>query len=508
MRPWVPRSVRMCLRAVRRAGGPRARAQILDALRTTLSHPGALASTLALAALVSFVPHPAFGIARAADPPAAFTLPVTESQLANGLTLLLYEDHRIPYVSVEVRYRVGSGEDPPGRSGFAHLFEHIMLQGSRHVPEDTGMRQLEEAGALERNGNTSADFTHYHETVPANEIDLALWIESDRMGFLLDNLTPESFSNQRAVVEAELRRGFESVPYGWNRRFVLENLYPASNRYHRLSIGSIADLDAATLDEAKAFYRTWYRPNNAVLCIAGDFDQSKVHARVDRYFGPIPARALPARSAPEPVVLDAETVVDVAAAVELPRLIVAWPTPRSWTADDANLQLAGRILGEGEGSALTRRLVQKDKTAQKVRAWQQSVHLGSMFLVEATPRVGRSVDELLLAIDDEIARLGQAGPSDDEVARLKSGTQASFIFDNLHLWDRSYTLTDYRLFIGKADYLAEYMARFAAVTPESVRRSVLRYLPKSARVVERIVPTPGAPIAGEVRHVSERRSSP
>jgi zinc protease len=441
--------------------------------------------------------------------PTPIALPVSQSRLANGLTLVLHEDHRVPQVSVEVRYGVGSAEDPPGRSGFAHLFEHIMLQGSKHVPEDMGLRYLEDAGATERNGNTSSDFTRFHETLPSNELALALWIESDRMGFLLDNLTDQTFQNQRDVVKAELRQTFESVPYGWEMPIVYEHIYPPSHPYHRPIIGKAADLDAATLEDVRTFFRTWYGPNNAVLTIAGDVDAVRARALVDEYFGPILARPAPPRTVPTPVVLGGEIVVDVAADVELPRLIVAWPTAPGWSADDADVQLASRLLSTEHASRLHRQLVERDRLAQSVDAGQWSARLSSIFFVKATARRGHTTDELLAAIDEQIAKLGSEGPSQEEIARLQDATRSAWFVFRAELGrERAAMFGEYSLMTGRADFLAQDMARFDAATPESVRRSVVRFLRKSARVVERIVPMRGAPIAGEVRSVSTREAAP
>jgi predicted Zn-dependent peptidase len=439
------------------------------------------------------------------SPRDSIDLDVTEIRLLNGLTVILHEDHRAPRVSVDVHYRVGSSDDPPGRSGFAHLFEHLMLQGSKHVPEDMAFRYLEQAGATLRNANTGEDVTYYYETVPSHELELALWIESDRMGFLLDHLNEQTFSNQRDVVKAELRRSIESQPYGWEMRILLEHVYPPSHPYHRITIGTLADLDAATVQEVRTFFRTWYRPNNAVLTIAGDFVSGRAKALVDQYFGPIPARPVPLRSEPDPVLLKGETLVDVAADVELPRLLIAWPTPRSWSAADANLQFVGKLLGEGEASRLHRRLVGEAKIAQSVEAWQGCNRLSSTFVVTATPRAGHSVDELLPIIDEELARLKQEGPSDAELARMQGETRSWFVFQ---AEGSRLGFADYRLFKGMADYLPEDMARFERTTLESVRRSASRWLPKNARVVERITPVKGAPIAGEVRKVSIRGATP
>jgi predicted Zn-dependent peptidase len=368
-----------------------------------------------------------------------------------------------------------------------------------------GMRYLEEAGATERNGSTGQDASRFFETVPAGELELALWIESDRMGFLLENLTERSFANQRAVVDAELRRSYESVPYGWTWRFLDESLYPEGHPYRRLTIGRSGDLAAARLDEASAFFRTWYVPDNAVLVIAGDFEAGRALALVDKYFGPIPARSLPARPAIPPVApLDHETVVDVAANVETPKVVIAWPTPASFTGDDANLQIAARVLGAGAGSLLFRRLVRGAEIAEKVSVTQSSHPLSSVFSVEILARRGHSLDEVVAAVDDVIAAFQRAGPADVDLERAKSYELARFVFDAENRIERAHALARYRLFTGSADFLDRDMARFEGATRESVRQAAAVWLPRGGRVVEGIAPSKTAPVAGELQTVVTR----
>src|SRR5580698_1984507 len=260
------------------------------------------------------------GLATAAGPDAdasKITLASRTTRLANGLQVVLHEDHRTPIVAVDVWYHVGSKDEAEGRHGFAHLFEHMMFQGSKHVPEDTYFRYLERAGASNVNGSTSEDRTNYFETVPRNRLELALWLESDRMGFLLDHVDQQTFAGQRDVVKNERRQNYENAPYGLVVKYVDEALFPPSHPYHHLTIGSPADLDAATLADVRRFFRTWYVPNNATLVIAGD----------------------------------------VEAGVELPRVVISWPTPPFFAAGDAELDLLARVLSAGKTSRLYKRLV-------------------------------------------------------------------------------------------------------------------------------------------------------
>ncbi len=250
-------------------------------------------------------------------------VPFASYRLANGLQVVLHEDRRTPIVTVNIWYHVGSKDEPAGKNGFAHLFEHVMFQGSRHVPEDTFFRDLQSAGASEVNGTTNFDRTNYFETLPANRLELALWLESDRMAFLLDHVDNMTFTSQRDVVLNERRQNYENTPYGLVPQFLSAALFPAGHPYHLLTIGSPEDLARATLDDVKAFFRTWYVPNNATLVVAGDFDAAKTKALVEQYFGPIPGRPAPPRTSPPPVSLAGETRLDLEAGVELPRVYVA-----------------------------------------------------------------------------------------------------------------------------------------------------------------------------------------
>ncbi|PIE05634.1 MAG: peptidase M16, partial [Sorangium cellulosum] len=256
------------------------------------------------------------------------TLVVQQTTLSNGLEVLLHEDHTTPTVSVNLWYHVGSKDEAEGRNGFAHLFEHLMFQGSKHVGEDQFFMYLERAGASDKNGTTSLDRTNYYETVPSNQLELALWLESDRMGFLLDHVDQKTFVSQRSVVLNERRQNYVDAPYGMVAKFIQERLYPAGHPYHKLTIGSPKDLNAATLNDVRNFYKTYYAPNNATLVVAGDFVPDSAMELIRKYFGPIPKAPEPSvASTPQPVQISGEKVVYVEASVELPRVYIAYATP-------------------------------------------------------------------------------------------------------------------------------------------------------------------------------------
>jgi zinc protease len=453
----------------------------------------ALALVLALPVALSAVEL------RAADPDAAkITLPFRDSVLGNGLRVVLHEDHAAPLVAVSVWYHVGSKDEAPGRHGFAHLFEHVMFQGSKHVPEDTYFRDLERVGASNINGTTNSDRTNYYETVPRNRLELALWLESDRMGFLLEHVDNQTFAGQRDVVKNERRQNYENAPYGMVPQFIAEALYPPAHPYHHLTIGSPQDLDAATLDDVKQFFRTWYVPNNATLVVAGDIDPDATLDLVTKYFAPIPGGTLPERPPPARVELAGQTRVDVEAGVELGRVAVVWPTPPNYAPGDGELDLVARALIAGGTSRLYKRLVYDDQIAQDVSANQSSQQLASRFEISATAKPGHTPEELLKAIDEELARVRDGGVTDLELGRARTGFLATSAFDLEQVGRRADHLNAYAHYTGVPGFLPRDIARYERATAASLRDAVRTWLPADRRVVVVIRPTKGAPLCGRL----------
>ena len=436
---------------------------------------------------------------RAADPDAAkITLPLRDSVLGNGLRVVLHEDHAAPLVAVSIWYHVGSKDEPTGRHGFAHLFEHVMFQGSKHVPEDTYFRDLERVGGTNFNGTTNSDRTNYYETVPRNRLELALWLESDRMGFLLDHVDNQTFAGQRDVVKNERRQNYENAPYGMVSQFIADALYPPSHPYHHLTIGSPQDLDAATLDDVKQFFRTWYVPNNATIVVAGDIDPDKTLDLVTKYFGPIPPGTLPERPPPPSVQLSGETRVDVEAGVELGRVVTVWPTPANFAPGDGELDLVARALIAGGTSRLYKRLVYDDQIAQDVSAHQSSQQLGSRFEISATAKPGHTPEELLKAIDEELARVRDGGVTDAEIGRARTGFLSTAAFDLEQVGRRADRLNAYAHYTGDPGFLPKDIARYETPTATSLRDAVRTWLPPDRRVVVMIRPVKGAPLCGRL----------
>ena len=458
-----------------------------------------------LAALLVAIPvvlSPAPGARGGPAAPMAPVLAFERFVLPNGLEVILHEDHRTPIVAVNVWYHVGSKDEPAGKNGFAHLFEHVMFQGSKNVGEDMFFKYLERAGASDRNGTTNTDRTNYFETVPSTELATALWLESDRMGFLLDHANDETFKSQRDVVKNERRQNYENAPYGLVVQFIREALYPKDHPYHLLTIGTPGDLDAATFDDVKAFFRTWYLPNNATLVVAGDIDPKATRALITKYFGPIARGAdpKPRASAPAPV-LTAEKRLRVEADVELARLIITWPTPAHFKPGDAELDLVAEVLSSGKTSRLYKRLVYDLQIAQDVSAYQGSSQLGSLFEVAVTLKKGKQPEEVLKLVDEELAKLRAAPPTDDELARAKAKSLSALIFDAEKITSRANAFNQYAQSTGDPGFFAKDLARYERLTAPDLQKAAKDYLPADKRITTIVIPTAGAPRAGRLVQV-------
>jgi zinc protease len=423
------------------------------------------------------------------------TLRYTKHTLGNGLDVLLHEDSDCPIVAVNVWYHVGSKNERPGHTGFAHLFEHLMFEGSQH--HDRGYFQpLQGAGAT-LNGSTNADRTNYWEVVPSNALELALWMESDRMGHLLPALTEAKFSNQRDVVLNERRQNYENRPYGLAPMALLAALFPPEHPYHWTTIGEVADLHAVTLDQVHAFFRRYYHPANASLALAGDFEPDEALALVDRYFGPIEPgdRVAPIR---ETAALAGQTRLYYEDRVELPRIHIAWLTPKMFGAGDAELDLAADLLANGKTSRLYKRLVFEERLATDVSATQNSREMAGYMQLTATASPGHSLAELESVMLEEVARLGTEGPTDDDILCGRVQAEAQFMFRLQTVGGfggKSDQLNAYNVFLGDPDYFDHDLARYHAVTKASLSETLLQYLEPERRVTLSIVPRGRADLA-------------
>jgi len=412
----------------------------------------------------------------------------TKHTLANGLDVLLHEDRACPIVAVNLWYHVGSKNERPGHTGFAHLFEHLMFEGSQHY--DGGYFQpLQGAGAT-LNGSTNADRTNYWEVVPSNALDLALWMESDRMGFLLPALTEAKFSNQRDVVLNERRQNYENRPYGLAAMAMLAALYPPQHPYHWTTIGEIADLEALRLEEVHAFFRRYYHPANASIALAGDIDADAALALVDEYFGEIAAGPLvdPVRAEAS---LPGQIRISLEDRVELPRLYIAWLSPAMFADGDADLDLATDLLANGKTSRLYKRLVFDERIATDVSAAQNSREIGGFVQVTATAAPGHTLVELERVILDEIARLAADGPTELEIERGRMQAESQFVYRLQTVGGfggKSDQLNAYNVFMGDPAYFDRDLARYYGVSASSLRHAVQRCLDPARRVTLSVVP--------------------
>jgi zinc protease len=409
--------------------------------------------------------------------------------LANGLDVLLHEDRACPIVAVNLWYHVGSKNETPGRTGFAHLFEHLMFEGSKH--HDRGyFPPLQGAGAS-LNGSTNADRTNYWEVVPSNALELALWMESDRMGYLLPALTEAKFANQRDVVLNERRQNYENRPYGLAPMAMLAGLFAPDHPYHWTTIGEIADLHAARIDDVRAFFSTYYHPANASLSIAGDIDTDEAFELARAHFEDLPAGPVTAPVRPAPATLDGETRLILEDRVELPRLHISWLSPAMFGDGDAELDLAADVLANGKTSRLYRRLVYDQRIATDVSAAQNSREIAGFLQIAATAAPGHTLAEIERAITDEVRRLAEEGPTADEIERGRVQAETQFVFRLQSVGGfggKSDQLNAYNVFVGEPGYFDRDLVRYQRVTAASLQEAVREHLANSRRVVLSIVP--------------------
>ena len=412
-------------------------------------------------------------------------VPYQQFTLKNGLTVILHQDKSVPVVALNVWYHVGSANERPGRTGFAHLFEHLMFEGSKNVPEGAFDTLLEAAGAS-NNGSTNNDRTNYYIDMPSNALELALYLESDRMGYLLETMSPERVNGQRDVVKNERRQSYENRPYGMASLEIDEMLWPEGHPYSWPTIGHMEDLTAASHEDVVAFFKQYYAPSNASLVIAGDIDFARTRALVEKWFGQLPGSTAPVTpiAAPAAVLsgVKRQTLKDQ---VQLPRLYLGWLTPRAYAPGDAALDLVSSVLTGGKNSRLYKRLVYDMQAAQDVSAFQQSGALGSSFLVVATARPGRSVDEIQKVIDEELDRLRREPPDAREVQRAVNQIEASFYRRMERVGGfggKADQLNAYFAAGGIPDYFAEDLARYTSLSPKDIQAAIERWLPRDRRV--------------------------
>jgi predicted Zn-dependent peptidase len=417
-------------------------------------------------------------------------LPLTRHTLGNGLRVVLHPDPSLPLVAINLWYHVGSKNERPGRTGFAHLFEHMLFQGSEHVGTNGHFGYVQQVGGV-ANGSTWYDRTNYYETLPAHQLDLGLWLESDRMGFLLPAITAEKLENQRQVVMNERRQRIENQPYGRAGERLRELLYPPDHPYHWPVIGYMEDIAAATLDEVRTFFRTYYTPNNAVLTLAGDFDPGAALDRVEAWFGEIPAGPpvppLPAEVASPPA-LGCEQRLVIEDDVRLARIYMAWRTPafgqRPWYAAD----LLAAVLSAGKSSRLYRDLVYERQIAQDVSAYVNPFEAVGDFMVVATVRPGTEPAVVEAAIGDHLARVAAAPPTAEELAAARRRILTEYWSALELLSNRADSLSQYTTYFDDPGRLAGETDRYRSLAASELQELAAGYLGPEARAVVTVVP--------------------
>ena len=431
----------------------------------------------------------------ASGPGTDLTVPYTMFTLANGLTVILHEDHSVPVVSVNVWYHAGSANEKPGRTGFAHLFEHLMFEGSRHVKEGDFDNLLEAAGGS-NNASTRNDYTNYYVNVPSNALDLALFLESDRMGYLLDIVSEELVNGQRDVVKNERRQSYENAPYGKAFLRISELMYPQNHPYHWPVIGYMEDLSAASAEDVRDFFRTYYAPQNASLVVAGDIDPAEARGRSSTGSATsspagrlAPLRCRPYRSR-------AWSQKRSTDAVQLPRLFILWHTPPTYAPGDAELDVVSNILAGGKNSRLYKRLVYDMQVAQNVSASQNSGPLGSMYLIDIVARPSSDTPAVALSklkaiVDEELEALRNAPPAPRELERALNQIEASFYARMERIGGfggKADQLNGYFTATGNPDFFNEDLSRYLALQPNDLQAAVRKWLLVDRRVEITVVP--------------------
>jgi zinc protease len=450
-----------------------------------LGTPGAPASApVAAPKNASAAPSPASA--------AALGIPFEKVVLPeNGLEVIFSEDHSLPIVAVNVWYHAGPINEAPKRTGFAHLFEHLMFQGSGHVGDDLHFKLLESRGASLINGTTDFDRTNYFETVPANELELALWLESDRMGYLLASLTQQKLDNQREVVKNERRQSVENVPYGPSEEKLVQTVFAPEHPYYGNVIGSMDDLSAASLDDVKDFYSRYYAPANATVVIAGDFDRSQANALVQRYFASLPRRPKPAPVHVQTAPITQERRVTVMEPVTLPRLSLAYLSPAAFAPGDAEADVLSTVLGGGKSSRFYQRLVYELQLAQQVSVAQQSQALVSTFTVNVVVAPGKDLSKVEAEVNRLLDTARSTAPSEMELTRARNQLRTRMVSSLQSMGGfggKADTLNRYNQYTGDPGYFARDLERYAQVSASSVQALAKQILNPAARAVVITVP--------------------
>ena len=412
-------------------------------------------------------------------------IPYERFVLDNGLTVIVHEDHKAPIVAINTWYHVGSKNEKPGKTGFAHLFEHLMFGGSEHAP-GRYIESMEKIGATDLNGTTNPDRTNYFENVPTSAVDFTLWMESDRMGHLLGALDQKTLDLQRGVVQNEKRQG-ENQPYGVTRQLLTQNTYPAGHPYSWTTIGEMADLDAASMTDVKDWFKTYYGPSNVVIVIAGDIDAKTAREKVIKYFGDIPAGPPVAHQEIWIAKMTGTHRQVVQDRVPQARIYKVWNIPEYGSAEADYLDLVSDCLSAGKSSRFYKRLVYQDQIATDAAATVDLREIGGQFVIRATARPGQSIAQVEKGLDEELARFIKSGPTPEEMQRVKAQYQANFIRGIERIGGfggKSDRLAQSEVFRGSPDAYKISLQRVQHATPDDLKTTAQRWLSDGVYILE------------------------
>lgn len=426
-----------------------------------------------------------------------FTIDYEKYQLDNGLQVILHQDNSDPMVAVAILYHVGSSREIPGKTGFAHLFEHILFQESENIPQDQFFRKIQDAGGT-LNGGTSYDFTVYYETVPKNALEKVLWMESDRMGFVENTVTQNAFINQQNVVMNEKRQSVDNQPYGYTSEVINENIYPADHPYNWTVIGKMEDLEKASLEDVKDFYNSFYGPNNATLVIAGDFDNDEAKAWVDRYFAEIPSRGTVEQRQPMNVTIDNTVkLVHEDNFATQPRLTMVWPTVNEFSDDSYALSFLGQILAGNRKAPMYRHLVKDTKMTSNTSAYQSSLELAGTFNIALTANEGFNLKDLEDGVRESFQMFEEEGITKTDLERIKAGLEMQFYSSLTSVLNKSFNLAIYNAMMDDPGYIEEDIKKIQAVTVDDVLRVYNQYIKDKPYVATSFVPKGESTLAAE-----------
>lgn len=398
-------------------------------------------------------------------------------KLSNGLEVILYKDASLPLVAVNIWYKVGSAYEVKGKTGLAHLFEHMMFQGSENVPKEMHFRYIQESGGT-LNGSTSFDRTNYYEKVPSNYLELALWLESDRLGYFLNSLTQEKLDNQKSVVANERLERYDNQPYGLAWEIILNNLYPNGHPYSWATIGYLDDIKSYTLEDLKEFFTKHYSPNNATLVIAGDFETKKTIEHIEKYFAGITSSDYKKEPEIFSFMLDKNILIEHPDNVQLERLYLAWPTDKIYSDDDPALDILADILSGSKNSRLYKRLVFDDQIAQDVSVFQFSAKYAGHFMIISTAKPNVSLNQIKEVIFEEINKLSSEGITDKELTKTKNGIKANYIYSMQSIDNVADRLNMYNYYLNDPNKFNFDIERYNKIEKSAIANACKKYLSK------------------------------